>query len=110
MENKVKDDNLQADKCPVYSLVSRMRGLEIDHPPDGWPAVQMEEISSLCNLIEKLCLEVLVSRADSERLKFVYNGKTPATDALLKLELRIINGSCPSIDEVRIAIDEAMAC
>lgn len=34
-------------------IVSRMRLLEADHKPDGWPAVQMRDISALCNMIEK---------------------------------------------------------
>lgn len=34
-------------------IVSKMRLLEADHKPDGWPAVQMREISALCNMIEE---------------------------------------------------------
>lgn len=34
-------------------IVSKMRALEADHTPDGWPAVQMCEISVLCNMIEE---------------------------------------------------------
>lgn len=35
-------------------IVSRMRLLEDDHEPDGWPAVQMCEITALCNMIEEV--------------------------------------------------------
>ncbi|MCE0760713.1 hypothetical protein LWH94_16090 [Marinobacter sp. G11] len=33
-------------------LIERMRSLEQDHEPDGWPAVQMRDISALCDLAE----------------------------------------------------------
>lgn len=33
-------------------VVSKMRALEADHKPDGWPAVQMRDISTLCYMIE----------------------------------------------------------
>jgi len=32
-------------------LVAEMRGFEIDHEPDGWPAVRMRQISALCDEI-----------------------------------------------------------
>ena len=34
-------------------IISKMRALESDHKPDGWPAVQMCEITALCNMIEE---------------------------------------------------------
>ena len=36
----------------TQDIVSRMRALEADHKPDGWPAVQMCDISTLCDIIE----------------------------------------------------------
>lgn len=35
-------------------IVEEMRGFEIDHEPDGWPAVRMRQISALCDEIERL--------------------------------------------------------
>lgn len=35
-------------------IVEEMRGFEIDHGPDGWPAVRMRQISALCDEIERL--------------------------------------------------------
>ncbi|MFA7290922.1 MAG: hypothetical protein WC023_01615 [Rhodocyclaceae bacterium] len=35
-------------------LVAEMRGFEIDHEPEGWPAVKMRQISALCDEIERL--------------------------------------------------------
>jgi hypothetical protein len=34
-------------------LLGRMRGLEADHGPEGWPAVKMKDISALCDELEK---------------------------------------------------------
>ena len=38
----------------MNELVRATRLLEIDHRPDGWPCVQMGEISALCDLVEDL--------------------------------------------------------
>ena len=35
-------------------LIERMRVLEIDHEPNGWPAIQMRDISAMCDAIESL--------------------------------------------------------
>jgi hypothetical protein len=35
-------------------IVEEMRGFEIDHEPDGWPAVRMRQVSALCDEIERL--------------------------------------------------------
>lgn len=35
-------------------LIERMRGFEIDHEPNGWPAIQMRDISAMCDAIESL--------------------------------------------------------
>lgn len=36
----------------IDKLISSMRGLEIDHEPEGWPAVKMKEITALCAAVE----------------------------------------------------------
>ena len=43
-------------------LIEQMRVLEIDHEPNGWPAIQMRDISAMCDAIESLL-------AENERLK-----------------------------------------
>ena len=43
-------------------LIERLRGFEVDHSPDGWPAIRMREISAMCDAIESLL-------AENERLK-----------------------------------------
>lgn len=45
-------------------LIERLRVLEIDHEPNGWPAIQMRDISAMCDAIESLL-------AENERLKLL---------------------------------------
>ena len=39
-------------------IVEEMRGFEIDHEPEGWPAVRMRQVSALCDEVERLRAEV----------------------------------------------------
>lgn len=38
-------------------LIERLRCFEIDHSPDGWPAIRMREISAMCDAVEYLLAE-----------------------------------------------------
>ena len=38
-------------------LIEWLRGFEIDHSPDGWPAIRMREISAMCDAVESLLAE-----------------------------------------------------
>lgn len=38
----------------MMELIERMRVLECDHDPDGWPAVRMRDISAMRDEIERL--------------------------------------------------------
>lgn len=42
----------------MSDLVSEMRGFEVDHTPDGWPAIRMHEVSALCDEVERLEAEL----------------------------------------------------
>lgn len=35
-------------------IVEQMRSFESDHEPDGWPAIQMKQVSALCDEIDRL--------------------------------------------------------
>ena len=35
-------------------IAERLAGLSADHGPDGWPAVQMRDISALCDEVARL--------------------------------------------------------
>lgn len=45
-------------------LIERLRLLEQDHEPDGWPAVRMRDITALLDALE-------AAREDAERLDYV---------------------------------------
>ena len=49
---KMDDQTRSLFMSGTTDIVSRMRALEADHKPDGWPAVQMRDISTLCDIIE----------------------------------------------------------
>lgn len=51
-------------------LLGRMRALEADHARDGWPAVQMKDISALCQMVEGAKL----LRGSPDRLKWNPDG------------------------------------
>lgn len=38
-------------EAKLAELMGRMRSLEADHTPGGWPAVQMRDITALCDAI-----------------------------------------------------------
>lgn len=50
----------------VDELVRSCRLLEADHEPDGWPAIQMWQISALCKAIEESIpsLDILQTRLE----------------------------------------------
>lgn len=49
------------------ALVERLRSLEADHTPDGWPAVKMHEISTLLDALTAQAAEIAELRHDIER-------------------------------------------
>jgi uncharacterized small protein (DUF1192 family) len=51
----------------MNTLIERVRMLEKDHSPDGWPSIQMRDVSNLASTIEALQAEV-------ERLKDQLSG------------------------------------
>jgi hypothetical protein len=48
-------------------------------------------------------------RKDSERLAYAYSGAHTGSEALVNLEFRLLNADPPTMREVRVAIDDAMA-
>ena len=50
----------KADPGPLEAVVRRLRLMDADHAPDGYPAVQMRDISALCEYVESL--EEAISR------------------------------------------------
>lgn len=52
-------------------LIERLRVLEIDHEPNGWPAIQMRDISAMCYAIESLLTENARLKAECDDIKQV---------------------------------------
>ena len=42
----------------IDTLIENCRLFEIDHDPDGWPAIQMQDISNLCSAVEQTNLAI----------------------------------------------------
>lgn len=47
-------DELGGDERKMMDILEEMRWFEIDHEPDGWPAVRMRQITALCDEVERL--------------------------------------------------------
>lgn len=47
----------------MSDIVKRLRLLEADHPPDGWPAVQMRDITALLDEVERLAADDITWRS-----------------------------------------------
>jgi hypothetical protein len=45
---------MQKSEAELAELLGRMRGLAVDHEPQGWPAIQMKDITALCDAIVAL--------------------------------------------------------
>jgi hypothetical protein len=50
----------------MNNLIHRMRTFELDHAPDGWPAVQMRDITALCDALEDAIHALTAIRAAAE--------------------------------------------
>ena len=49
---------LQSQRCKMIdsnekAILKRLRLLEMDHPPEGWSAIQMKYLTLLLNIIER---------------------------------------------------------
>lgn len=65
----------------MKQLIERLRLLEIDHDPEGWPAIKMKDVSVCIDLIEPQeaeieSLKAIIQRPDRAELQA--EGKHPA--------------------------------
>ncbi|HAR34679.1 MAG TPA: hypothetical protein DCR95_11530 [Desulfobacter sp.] len=58
-------------------LIAKMRLLEEDHTPDGYPAVTMSEISQLVDIIENLKSELALYKAALTKAVSLPMGQLP---------------------------------
>lgn len=70
-------------------IVARLSSMAADHGPDGWPAVQMREITALCDEVTRLRAEqrderdrlrAALAQADAEPELWQYRWTNPAGD------------------------------
>lgn len=59
-------------------IVQELKLFEIDHDPEGWPAIRMRQISAVCD-------ELTALRAENERLKAELAESDALRDKLAKL-------------------------
>ena len=52
--NWEKNEAGRREASAVEQLVSSCREYEIDHEPDGWPAIQMRDVSALCDAVDSV--------------------------------------------------------
>ena len=53
--------------------------------------------------------EIQSLKQDTARLEYLYSGQGTHSQALMDAELRLLNGGSLSLNEIREAIDDAMA-
>lgn len=67
----------------------------------GWQAMKDE--------IAELRAKVVSLAADAEMFAWIHSKHRTDSNAMVKLELRMLNDDYPTIEEVRIAVADAMA-
>lgn len=57
----------------IKELIANVRMYEIDHAPDGWPAVKTQELTKMADAIEQLQIEAEHWREayQEERAKYI---------------------------------------
>lgn len=58
-----QEKNTKGASGSLDALVGALRLLEFDHEPDGWPAVQMKDISELLDLVDTVRIIAFVQGA-----------------------------------------------
>ena len=71
------------------------------------PADKRTRASGITALCAKQAREVDQCKADAERLVFAYGRTRTESNALVELEIRMLNDDYPTMEEVRSAIDLA---
>lgn len=76
--------------------------------PAEVPTFIRERFQDLQRQVAELEADKAELEADAKRIAFLFSGIRTTSNALVELELRLINGETPSLDAVRSAIDDAM--
>lgn len=81
----------------LNALLGRMRLLEQDHEPDGWPAVQMRDLSALCEALEASEVKLEAMRDAVRRVNFRRVTNMEMNE--LRMENDRLRGACKSAIE-----------
>ena len=71
--------DLEIDVTTNTELIARLRSFETDHKPEGWPAIQMRDVSALLDAIEAL---EATNSANMATCKGIIQGLQAERDAL----------------------------
>lgn len=58
--------------------------------------------------IEALRKQNAKNEDDAARFAYLYSGAKTGSNALIEIEMRLLSGDVPTLDEVRSAVDECM--
>jgi len=56
------------------TLIQRLRALEADHGPDGWPAIKMRDVSALLDAIEQQAAQIAEKDRQLRAAKIIIAG------------------------------------
>lgn len=62
-------------------LIERLRSFEVDHQPDGWPAIQMKYVSALLDALEQAQAERAALQADLDAHQTAFHSLSDSTKA-----------------------------
>ncbi|RLJ20019.1 hypothetical protein DJ031_06835 [bacterium endosymbiont of Escarpia laminata] len=101
-----KSEAGRREASDVERLVSSCRTLEIDHMPDGWPAIKMRDVSALCDAVEsvvpgidrledRLLAGCEITRQDSRWYLYDRSGEyVTSGDTLRKMIINVVFSDC----------------
>ena len=67
----------------MTDLLDRMRALQADHEPDGWPAVRMRDITALVGMVDAMRAELDGWRAEAYRGRLMGDDDSASEWAML---------------------------
>src|SRR5690606_25709025 len=98
-------------------LIERMRSLEQDHEPEGWPAVQMRDISALCDALEAARIQdvshgwkAVLVEPNSEMVDAAADAYMPFGDMELAIRCAILAAPQPTAEQEPRAMTNLKPC
>jgi hypothetical protein len=93
-------------------LIDRMRILEIDHEPDGWPAVQMRDISAMLDEVERrhgIGGELIAARRERDELREQLQTRRAGTRAVIEAAVNLVcSPAWSGMSDEDVALEQAL--